>query len=144
MPLWIAFTIAAAAVQTLRFLLQKRLADRTLSPAGATFARFVFAAPLALAAACLAVAVTGSDLPDANPRFALFVLAGGTAQIVATVLTVALFSMRNLAVGIAFTKTETILVAMAAVLVLGEIPSPAGWVAILVGFFWGPGAVAAA
>ena len=45
---WIAVTLAAAAVQTLRFVLQKRLKRLGLSTGGATFARFLFASPLAL------------------------------------------------------------------------------------------------
>ena len=40
MDAWIPITIAAAGVQTLRFLLQRHLKLTRLSTAGATFARF--------------------------------------------------------------------------------------------------------
>ncbi len=60
-------------------------------------------------------------------------VAGGLSQIVATFCTVALFSERSFAVGIAFTKTETLLVAAFSALVLGEAVSAAGLAAILVG-----------
>jgi len=43
-------TIAAAIFQTLRFMLQKSLNAVTLSATGATFARFLYSAPLVLAA----------------------------------------------------------------------------------------------
>ena len=45
---WILVTLAAAAVQTLRLLLQKRLKGLGLSTGGATFARFFFNAPLVI------------------------------------------------------------------------------------------------
>ena len=62
-----------------------------------------------------------------------FVVLGGVSQIVATFCTVALFSERSFAVGIAFTKSETLLVAAFSALVLGEAVSGAGLAAILVG-----------
>jgi drug/metabolite transporter (DMT)-like permease len=58
---------------------------------------------------------------------------GGAAQIVATFCTVALFSERSFAVGIAFTKTETVQTAIFSALVLGEAVSGAGLAAILLG-----------
>ena len=133
MSLWIPITIAAAAMQTLRFVLQKRLAGGVLSSAGATFARFLFAAPLALVIAGVTLAATGAAMPALTLGFWGFVLAGGIAQIVATDLTVRLFGMRNFAVGVAFTKTETVQVALFSALVLGETVSAGGWAAIAVG-----------
>lgn len=134
MSAWILFTLAAAVMQTVRFMLQKQLRGLGLSTGGATFSRFVFAAPLAAAAAALTLAVTGAGLPLPGARFWAFALAGGLAQIVATFCTVALFGLRNFAVGIAFTKTETVQVALFSALVLGETVSAAGAAAIAVGF----------
>ena len=134
MSLWIPVTLAAAAMQTLRFMLQKQLKGVGLSTGGATFARFVFAAPLAAVVAGVALSVTGAEFPALSGRFWAFALTGGIAQIIATFCTVALFSLRNFAVGIAFTKTETVQVALFSALILGEAVSPAGWVAIAVGF----------
>lgn len=134
MSAWILFTLAAAAMQTVRFMLQKQLRGLGLSTGGATFSRFVFAAPLAAAAAALTLAVTGAGLPLPGARFWAFALVGGLAQIVATFCTVALFGLRNFAVGIAFTKTETVQVALFSALVLGETVSAAGAAAIAVGF----------
>ena len=51
MSLWVIFTLAAAALQTLRFMLQKQLKGLGLSTGGATFSRFLFAAPIAVAMA---------------------------------------------------------------------------------------------
>jgi drug/metabolite transporter (DMT)-like permease len=132
--LWVFITIAAALVQTLRFMLQKQLKGVGLSTGGATFSRFLFAAPLAGLAAWMILAATHTPLPDFSARFWAFALVGGAAQIVATFLTVALFSLRNFAVGVAFTKTETVQVAIFSALVLGEAVSVAGWAAIGLGF----------
>ena len=134
MSLWIVATVAAAAAQTLRFALQKRLGQAGLSATGATFARFLFAAPLAMMAATVTMAVLRLPLPVMGPGFWGFVAMGGVAQIVATELTVRLFLMRNFAVGVAFTKTEIVLVALFSALVLGEVPSAMAMVAIALGF----------
>lgn len=131
--LWILATLAAALVQTIRFSLQKSLRGSGLSSGGATFSRFLFAAPLAALLAIGLTLATGSGWPETSPRFWGMVVAGGLAQIIATLATVALFAARNFAVGIAFTKTETVLVAAFSALVLGETVTLPGLVAILIG-----------
>lgn len=133
MSLWIWVTLGAAALQTLRFVLQKRLKGIGLSTGGATFSRFVFAAPLAVAGALVLMAEAGSAMPALSLRFWLFALAGGLGQIIATFCTVALFSERSFAVGIAFTKSETVQVAVFSAVILAEPVSGAGWIAILIG-----------
>ncbi|MBK5946283.1 hypothetical protein CCR83_07495, partial [Rhodobacter veldkampii DSM 11550] len=134
MSLWVLVTLAAAAMQTLRFMLQKRLKGVGLSTGGATFSRFLFAAPLAAVAAAALLRTTGIEVPVLTPRFWVFALLGGAGQVAATFLTVALFSLRNFAVGVAFTKTETVQVAVFSALLLGEVVSMAGWIAIATGF----------
>ncbi|MFN4172683.1 MAG: EamA/RhaT family transporter, partial [Pseudorhodobacter sp.] len=62
MELWVIVTILAAAVQTLRFSLQKRLKGLGLSTAGATFSRFLFAVPLAGGGVLALAHVSGHDL----------------------------------------------------------------------------------
>jgi drug/metabolite transporter (DMT)-like permease len=133
MELWVWVTLAAAAVQTLRFMLQKRLKGLGLSTGGATFARFVFAAPLAGAAVLALMAAQGAPVPALAPGFWALAVAGGLAQIIATFCTVALFSERSFAVGIAFTKTEAMQVAGFSALLLAEPVSPPGLVAIVIG-----------
>lgn len=133
MEIWVLVTIAAAAVQTVRFMLQKRLKGLGLSTGGATFSRFVFAAPIAGAALLALMLAQGDSLPALPPAFWLWAVAGGAAQIIATFCTVALFSERSFAVGIAFTKSETILVAGFSALLLAEPVSVLGLAAILTG-----------
>ena len=133
MSLWIWVTLFAGVVQTLRFMLQKRLKGIGLSTGGATFSRFLFGAPLAALGAVLVVQATGETVPPLTPAFFAYAVAGGAAQVIATFLTVALFSLRNFAVGVAFTKTETVQVALFSWLVLGEAVGPWAMVAIGVG-----------
>ena len=130
--LWIWITLAAAAVQTLRFMLQKKLASTGLSVGGATFSRFLFGAPIAVLTAVATLQMAG-PLPLPGARFWAFALLGGAAQVAGTVLTVSLFKLRNFAVGVAFTKTETVQVALMSLLVLGEAVSGLGWAGIALG-----------
>ena len=133
MEIWVLVTILAAAVQTLRFGLQKRLKGLGLSTGGATFSRFLFAVPLAGAGCALLLAWRGGPLPLPEPAFWAYAFFGGLGQIIATFCTVALFSERSFAVGIAFTKTETVQVAGFSALFLGEAVSAPGLMAIVIG-----------
>lgn len=133
MDLWVAVTIFAAAVQTVRFMLQKQLKGAGLSTGGATFSRFLFAAPLAALLVAGLMLAQGLTLPPTTARFWVFALGGGLFQIVGTLCTVALFGLRNFAVGLAFTKTETVQVAIFSALVLGEAVTGTGLIAILIG-----------
>jgi len=130
---WVLVALAAAAVQTVRFALQKSLRGTGLSSGGATFSRFIFAAPIALAVTAVWLALRGEPLPATSLRFWTFVVIGGLSQIVATMATVQLFAERNFVVGVAFTKTETILVVLFSLVLLGEPVAPAGLGAILIG-----------
>ena len=133
MDAWIFVTIAAAAAQTARFMLQKVLADNTLTAAGATFARFVYSAPLVALIALSYGSVRDQALPQIPAGFWGYAIVGGLAQILATVCVVLLFAERNFAVGIAFKKTEVLLAVFASIVLLGEGVSLPGFGAILLG-----------
>ena len=129
MELWVPVTLVAAFMQNLRSALQKHLKG-SLSTSGATFCRFVYAVPLALAYLALLGEGLGFEWPDPNPRFALFAMVGGLTQITATALLVYLFSLRNFAVGTTYSKTETVQAAVFGLVILGEPVSLAAAVAI--------------
>ncbi|WP_120632944.1 EamA family transporter [Ruegeria sp. EL01] len=133
MSLWIPVAIAAATFQTVRFMLQKSLSSVKLSAAGATFARFAYSMPLAILALIVVIQTSGAELPQLTVRFWMFVVIGGTAQILATICVVALFKQRNFAVGITFKKTEVIQTAIVGFVVLGDGISAGAFVAILLG-----------
>ncbi len=133
MELWIALSVAAAFAQTLRFMVQKQLTVAGLSPGGATFARFLYSAPVVGAGMLVYLGVTGQAIPAMSGAFWAYALLGGFTQVLATVCTVALFAHRNFAVGITFKKTEVMLTAIVGLVVLGDHVSAAGWAALAVG-----------
>ncbi len=119
MELWIPITIGAAFMQNMRSALQKQLSGR-LSTNGATYTRFVFAFPFAILYAVGLVQFGGFETPRPNADFALHAVVGGAAQIVATALLVYLFSLRNFAVGVTYSKTETVQTAIIGLVILAE------------------------
>ena len=131
MELWVPITLVAAFMQNLRSALQKHLKD-TLSTYGATFCRFVYAAPLALVYVAVLGEGYGFEWPEPNPRFVLFSMLGGVTQITATALLVYLFSLRNFAVGTTYSKTETVQTAIFGLVILGEPVSSLAAVAIVI------------
>ncbi|MXX88336.1 MAG: DMT family transporter [Boseongicola sp. SB0665_bin_10] len=131
---WVLFSVLAAAAQTMRFAVQKVLVSAALSPAAATWARFLWSWPLAVALAFAYGRATGADFPELTPAFLIYAILGGAFQILATICTVSLFSMRAFAVGITFKKTEVMLTALAGFVILGDMISGPGAAAIAFGF----------
>ena len=129
--LWIPLTLAAAFTQNVRSALQKHLKDR-LGTTGATFVRFGYGFPFAIIWLFALSAGLDAPIPDANFKFATFIVTGGLAQIIATGLLVSLFDRRNFAVGTTYSKTETVQAAIFAIVFLGEAISLADTAGILV------------
>ena len=117
---WIIATLCAATFQTIRFTLQKILADGNLSPLGATYSRFIFAAPLVVISVLLLLFSFDISVPEVKSQFFFFAVGGGIAQILATVCVILVFKSRNFAVGITLKKTEVILTALVGALLIGE------------------------
>jgi len=130
---WVLVTLMAAAAQTVRFMLQKHLKSTKLSTAGATFARFIYSAPLIAVIAFVYAYISGQGAPRIPASFWPYAIAGGISQIVATMCVVAIFSHRNFAVGITFKKTEVILAAIVGLIVLGEGVGLWALIAIIIG-----------
>ena len=133
MSLWIFVTFAAALFQTLRFMLQRQLVLDRLNATGATFARFVYSSPLILIGTTGYFLLQDLRLPTIGLTFWLYATMGGLAQILATIAVVQIFKERNFAVGVTFTKTETLQVVGLGLLLLGEGASVVGLLAILTG-----------
>ncbi|MEP1612307.1 MAG: DMT family transporter [Roseobacter sp.] len=131
--LWIFLSFAAAAFQTLRFMLQKVVSTATLSPTGATFARFCYSAPIIAVLLVLYVQMTSASLDMPEGKFWGFALTGALAQVLATICVVTLFKMRSFAVGVTLMKTEVLLSVATGMILLGEGVSLQAFVAILIG-----------
>jgi drug/metabolite transporter (DMT)-like permease len=119
MEAWIPITIFAAFFQNVRTALQKSLKSR-LSTGGATYVRFLYGAPFALLYILALDHFSGLPIPEPNGEFAIFAVVGGLTQILATALLVALFSLKNFAVGTTYSKTETVQAAVFGIVILGE------------------------
>ena len=133
MQLWVVISLAAAFLQNLRTALQKALTPR-IGVLGATYARFLFAAPWAVL--LVAVLAVREGLPQPNAVFAGWAFAGAVAQIGAMLLLLHLFSLRNFAVGNTFAKTETVQSVLFGLVLLGDrvgVPALAGILVSLVG-----------
>ena len=117
--LWIPLTISGAFFQNLRSAVQKHLKAH-LSTAGAAYVRLLYAWPFALLYLWGLTHFGGFEIPQLNTRFLIYCVLGSVTQITFTFLLVWLFSFRNFAAGIIYSKTETVQVAVLGLLILGD------------------------
>ncbi len=117
MELWVLLTLAAAFLQNLRSLLQKRLTG-VLSSNGASYVRFCYALPFALI--YVAVLIREQGLPGTTPGFWAYCLAGSVAQLLASASLLSAFTLRSFAVSTALSKTEAVQAAVFGFVLLGD------------------------
>ena len=127
---WVVWTLLAATMQSVRTAAQKRLAD-DMSAVAATLVRYLFGIPFVLAYFAILCA-NAETLPAPNATFLICATLAGVLQILATVLLVHLFTLRNFAVGSTYARTEIMLTAVLGTLFFGETIAALGWVAIVV------------
>ncbi|MBI5088516.1 MAG: DMT family transporter [Actinobacteria bacterium] len=130
--MWIPITVAAALFQTARTATQQRLRS-LLSVSGAGFVRYLYGAPLAIAAVVV-IGVQQSGIPTPPAHFWPVIAGGGLAQILGTVFMIRAFDARNYAIGTVYTKTEVVQVAVFSLVFLGEPLQAMGWLATAVCF----------
>lgn len=129
--IWIPITLFAVVMQTVRTAGQKQLTAH-LDPIAVTLVRFLFGLPFAAVYLACVAAWSDASLPPLNGTFVVYTALGGVAQIIATVLLIHLFSLRNFAVGTTYARTEAFLTAFIGALFFGEWISIQGWVAIVI------------
>lgn len=117
--LWIPITLWAAFAQTLRNAAQRSL-TAALGTLGATLVRFLYGLPFAAAWLWAVTWLGESELPRANLAFLGWVSAGAVAQIAATALLLRVMEERNFALGVAYSKTEILQVAVFGFVFLGD------------------------
>lgn len=117
--LWVAFTVAAAASQTVRNAMQRTLTER-LGTLGATHVRFLFGLPFALVFLAVTLAAFGTQGLRPGAAFAGWVLTGALAQIGGTALMLATMRERSFVVTTAYLKTEPVQLALLGLVFLGE------------------------
>lgn len=130
--IWIPITFGAAAAQTLRNAAQRHLTAE-LGTLGATLVRFLYGLPFAAAWLAIVALVGGYALPEPNLTFAGWVVFGSVSQITATALLLQVMKERNFTLGVAYSKSEIIQVALFGFLFLGDRVSTGAAVAIGLG-----------
>ncbi|MBL6954389.1 MAG: EamA family transporter [Alphaproteobacteria bacterium] len=130
--IWIPITFLAAFMQAARTAGQKYL-TKDFSAVGASYIRFLWGLPFALAYLLFLKQLGSHQLPTMGWEFFLFAALCGLSQIAATVLLVFLFSLRNFAIGSTYARTEALLTAVLGATVFHEAIAGAGWIAIALG-----------
>ena len=124
--LWVPVVIGAALAQTARNAAQRSLVAQA-GTLGATLARFLYGLPFAGLAVLLlhVLPAVAPPVPNFGGTYFPWLLLGATSQIAATAFLLAAMKQRNFVVGVAFSKTDALQVAVLGALFLGELP---GWV----------------
>ncbi|MFS1462974.1 multidrug transporter [Vibrio lentus] len=129
---WIAFTLLAAFSQSWRNAFQSKLAG-TMSVAGVTLARFIWAGPIALIYLYSLYQWQPVSTPSFSGEFVFYIVAAAIMQILATGLMVMLFKLENYAIGAGLAKCEAPVSAVLSVLFFGTALTITGWVGVLIG-----------
>ena len=117
--LWIPVTVWAAFAQTVRNAAQRHLTAE-LGTLGATLVRFFYGVPFAALWLVAVQTATRANVPSPSGIFAGWVLLGCVAQIGATALLLRTMQERNFALGVAYSKTEVLQVAIFGLAFLGD------------------------
>ncbi len=130
---WFYVTLAAVFFQTLRNLLQKSLRSK-LGTIEVAWARIFSLLPFLLAAIGYFLATNRVFFLNIDSKFYIYCFSCGLMQIAATLCFVELLSRKNFSIGVAYTKTDTIQVAILAVIFLDESLPILGALAIILAF----------
>lgn len=130
--LWIPITIAAAAAQTLRNATQRHLSTG-LGMLGATLVRFLYGLPFAAIWLLIVGRITHDGLPAISFAFAGWLVMGSLSQIAGTALLLWTMHEHNFTLGVAYSKSEVIQVAIFGFAFLADPLSSTTIVAVLLG-----------
>jgi drug/metabolite transporter (DMT)-like permease len=125
---WIPIVLWAALAQTARNAAQRSLVAQA-GMLGATLARFLYGLPFAAAwvLALHAHPATAAAVPRFHAAYFGWLMLGALGQLAATACLLAAMKQRNFVVGVAYSKTDALQVALFATLFLHELP---GWVTV--------------
>jgi drug/metabolite transporter (DMT)-like permease len=117
--IWIPLTIWAGFAQTLRNAAQRHLTTE-LGTLGATLVRFLYGVPFAALWLIIVLLASGEPFPRLPAEFFGWVVTGAVAQIAATALLLRVMTERNFTLGVAYSKTELIQVAVFGLVFLSD------------------------
>lgn len=124
--LWVPIVLCAALAQTARNTAQRSLVAQA-GTLGATLARFAYGLPFA-GTWVLAVHWTvapSEPVPAFDAAFAAWLAVGALGQLAATACLLAAMQQRNFVIGVAYSKTDALQVALFGALFLAEWPQAA-------------------
>jgi drug/metabolite transporter (DMT)-like permease len=129
--LWIPIVLLAALVQTARNAAQRSLVAKA-GTLGATLSRFLYGLPFALGGVVLlhALPASASAVPRFTSAYFAWLVLGAVGQLAATACMLAAMRQRNFVVGVAFSKTDALQVALFGAVLLGELPGAVALLAI--------------
>jgi drug/metabolite transporter (DMT)-like permease len=127
--LWIPIVLAAALAQTARNAAQRSLVAQA-GTLGATLARFLYGLPFAALWVFVlhGLPATAAPVPSFHVHYFGWLMLGAAGQLAATACLLAAMKQRNFVIGVAYSKTDALQVALFATLFLRELP---GWITVL-------------
>ncbi|WP_448213954.1 DMT family transporter [Colwellia sp. MEBiC06753] len=132
MDTWIAFTLLAAFMQSVRTAGQKQLGEK-LSAMATAGVRYIFALPFAWGYLYWMITIYQVDFPTLNAEFLQYASIASVSQLIGTACLVAAFNYRNFAVATSLAKTEAIQVAIIGAMVFSASLSFLGWLSVIIG-----------
>ena len=123
--LWAPIVVAAALAQTARNTAQRSLVNQA-GTLGATLSRFLYGLPFAAAwvVTLHLLPGTAAAIPSFHTAYFGWLVLGAAGQLAATACLLAAMKQRNFVIGVAYSKTDALQVALLATLFLHE---PPGW-----------------
>lgn len=129
--LWVPLTLVAAATQVVRNGAQANLTGK-IGNLGATQVRFIFGLPFAVLLLAGALIAEGANVPAITRTVLLWTALGAVGQIGGTALMLMVMHRRAFGVAYAYIKTESVIVALLGVVLLGDHLPLLAWLAVAV------------
>ena len=127
--LWVPIVLFGALAHTARNAAQRSLVAQA-GTLGATLARFLYGIPFAALAVVVlhALPATAAPVPQFHAGYFFWLVLGALGQVAATAFMLVAMKERNFVIGVAYSKTDALQVALFGTLFLRELP---GWVTLL-------------
>ena len=127
--LWVPIVLFGALAQTARNAAQRSLVAQA-GTLGATLVRFLYGIPFAAFAVMLlhALPATAAPVPRFGGTYFFWLVLGALGQLAATAFMLAAMKQRNFVIGVAYSKTDALQVALFGTMFLRELP---GWATLV-------------
>ena len=117
--IWIPIVVAAAGAQTIRNASQRSLV-KSAGTLAATFVRFAYGLPFAIAGLLAIALLSPGSMPEADRVFLAWIALGAGTQLAATVFLIMAMAERSFVVAVAYAKTEIMQIGVYSIVLLAE------------------------